>query len=119
MTTHLLSVDLPLRIRWGRGQETPGEDPYVNSEYGVHYVTGVQQGYEHALTGPYLLASACLKHFAAYSLEQWDHGVSRFNFNAIVSDADLADTYLVAFKATIQRARASGLMCSCESSILV
>lgn len=49
-----------------------------------------------------------------YSLEQWDNGVSRFNFDAIVSDTDLAETYLVAFKATIQRAKASGLMCSCE-----
>ena len=44
------------------------------------------------------------------SLEAWDDGISRFNFDAQVSQQDLADTYLVAFKAAVQRAKASGIM---------
>ena len=46
--------------RWGRGQETPGEDPTITSEYGVAFVTGMQGNHS-----TYLKASACLKHFAA------------------------------------------------------
>lgn len=58
--------------RWGRGQETPGEDPYVNSEYAAHFVPGMQGG-----TAPkYIKASSCLKHYLAYSLEDW-HGVNQ------------------------------------------
>ena len=53
------------------GQETPGEDPFVNSEYGVNFVKGLQEGKETKVedaegdTPQYLMASACLKHFAA------------------------------------------------------
>ena len=74
--------------RWGRGQETPGEDPYLTSEYASVYVPGLQ---EDAADPHHLKVSACCKHYAGYSLEQWyDH--SRHNFDAEVSAQDLADT---------------------------
>ncbi len=90
--------------RWGRGQETPGEDPTLNGEYAVQYVTGLQ-GDEHA--NGYLRTSACLKHYAAYSLE-----TGRQQFPAVVDSQDMLDSYLPAFEDGVKRGFASGLMCS-------
>jgi beta-glucosidase-like glycosyl hydrolase len=59
----------------------------------------------------YLKTSVCCKHFAAYSLENWG-GVDRHHFNAIVSDRDLAEIYLPAFQACVEKGRASSMMCS-------
>ena len=72
--------------RWGRGQETPGEDPVVAARYAVSYVRGIQgDSFEGgALRDGHLQASACCKHFTAYDLDNWN-GVNRFGFNAIVS----------------------------------
>lgn len=71
--------------RWGRGQETPGEDPLVTGSYAVSYVRGVQGD---CFGGPKrcgeLLASACCKHFTAYDLDDWK-GINRFKFDARVS----------------------------------
>nr|KAJ0186278.1 hypothetical protein LSAT_V11C900503220 [Lactuca sativa] len=67
--------------RWGRGQETPGEDPLVASRYGVAYVKGLQEtedGDEDRLK-----IGACCKHYTAYDLDNWT-SVDRFHFNAIV-----------------------------------
>jgi beta-glucosidase-like glycosyl hydrolase len=66
--------------RWGRGQETPGEDPATASKYGAAFVKGLQGS---SLTN--LQTSACCKHITAYDIEEWK-GVSRYNFNAKVSD---------------------------------
>jgi xylan 1,4-beta-xylosidase len=72
--------------RWGRGQETPGEDPFTNSEYAAQFVYNFQYEGHHGGT-KYLRASACCKHFAAYSLEDW-HGMDRYHFNAVVDQQD-------------------------------
>jgi len=88
--------------RWGRGQETPGEDPKINGDYAVAYVTGLQGD-----DATYLKTSACLKHYAAYSEEQ-----GRNSFAAVVTKQDMEDTYLPAFEAGVTRGGASSIMCS-------
>jgi hypothetical protein len=72
--------------RWGRGQETPGEDPLVTGRYAAAYVRGVQgDSFDgEKLKGRLLQASACCKHFTAYDLDNWK-GVNRFVFDARVS----------------------------------
>lgn len=66
--------------RWGRGQETPGEDPILAGKYAARYVRGLQ-GYA---KGNRLKVAACCKHYTAYDLDNWK-GVDRFHFNAKVS----------------------------------
>lgn len=71
--------------RWGRGQETPGEDPLVTGKYAVSYVRGVQgDSFQGGKLKGHLQASACCKHFTAYDLDNWK-GVNRFVFDARVS----------------------------------
>ncbi|KAJ9673795.1 hypothetical protein PVL29_023380 [Vitis rotundifolia] len=98
--------------RWGRGQETPGEDPLVTGSYAVSYVRGVQgdclQGLKRCGE---LQASACCKHFTAYDLDDWK-GIDRFKFDARVTMQDLADTYQPPFHRCIEEGRASGIMCA-------
>lgn len=93
--------------RWGRGQETPGEDPVVNSDYAEGFVAGFQTGEDPSK----IKASACCKHYAAYSMEDSD-GQSRHNTNAVVTQQDLKDTYFPAFMSCANRGNASGIMCS-------
>ena len=72
--------------RWGRGQETPGEDPTVTGAYAVAYVRGLQGDSfdgKKTLSGGHLQASACCKHFTAYDLDRWK-GITRYVFNAQV-----------------------------------
>ncbi|KAL3514093.1 hypothetical protein ACH5RR_026810 [Cinchona calisaya] len=99
--------------RWGRGQETPGEDPLVTGKYAISYVRGVQgdsfQG--GILKHGELQASACCKHFTAYDLDNWK-GITRFGFDARVTKQDLADTFQPPFKSCIKEGKASGLMCA-------
>jgi len=90
--------------RWGRGHETPGEDPTLNSAYAENYVSGMQGDESSA---KYLRVSACLKHYAAYSEEQ-----GRNSFPAVVQAQDMLDTYLPAFETGVKKGKASGLMCS-------
>ena len=66
--------------RWGRGQETPGEDPVLAGKYAASYVRGLQGN----LDGGRLKVAACCKHFTAYDLDNWS-GVDRFHFNAKVN----------------------------------
>jgi beta-glucosidase-like glycosyl hydrolase len=98
--------------RWGRGQETPGEDPTMTGKYAAVFVRGVQ-GY--TISGPVnstdLEASACCKHFTAYDLENWK-GVTRYVFDAQVTAQDLEDTYNPPFKSCVEDGHASGIMCS-------
>ncbi|CAN0922632.1 Probable beta-D-xylosidase 7 [Linum grandiflorum] len=99
--------------RWGRGQETPGEDPFITGKYAVSYVRGVQGDTFHGdgkLKG-HLQASACCKHFTAYDLENWK-GVNRFIFDARVTQQDMADTYQPPFQSCVKEGRASGIMCA-------
>lgn len=96
--------------RWGRGQEVPGEDPYHTGQYVLHYVTALQN----SSTDPkHLKISACCKHFACYSFENWG-GQDRCGFNAIVTNQDLADTFYPPFETCISPngAASAGIMCS-------
>ncbi|KAL5982143.1 putative beta-D-xylosidase 7 [Asimina triloba] len=100
--------------RWGRGQETPGEDPMMTAKYAVSYVRGLQgDSFQGGSRGGLdrLRASACCKHFTAYDLDSWK-GTTRYAFNALVSAKDLADTYQPPFQSCVEEGRASGIMCS-------
>lgn len=87
--------------RWGRGQETYGEDPYLTSKLGVAYVEGLQGEDENVLK-----SAACAKHFAVHSGPE----ALRHEFNATVSKKDMAETYLPAFKACVQEAGVEAVM---------
>ncbi|KAL6653715.1 hypothetical protein ACP70R_008639 [Stipagrostis hirtigluma subsp. patula] len=102
--------------RWGRGQETPGEDPAVAARYAAAYVRALQQPYAAAGARPHghgnrLKLAACCKHFTAYDLDNWG-GTDRFHFNAVVSPQDLEDTFNVPFRACVVDGRAASVMCS-------
>ncbi|KAL4902104.1 Exo-1,4-beta-xylosidase bxlB, partial [Aspergillus multicolor] len=92
--------------RWGRGQETPGEDPLHCSRYVKEFVAGLQ-GDDSA--NPKVVATC--KHLAAYDLEEWG-GISRFEFDARVSPADLIEYYLPPFKTCAVDANVGAFMCS-------
>lgn len=70
--------------RWGRIQETPGEDPGLASKYAVAYVKGLQQTDD--AESDRLKVAACCKHYTAYDLDNWK-GNDRYHFNAVVSCA--------------------------------
>ncbi|XP_027351414.1 putative beta-D-xylosidase isoform X2 [Abrus precatorius] len=93
--------------RWGRGQETPGEDPVLAAKYAASYVQGLQGDGG----GNRLKVAACCKHYTAYDLDNWN-GMDRFHFNARVSKQDLADTYDVPFKACVLEGKVASVMCS-------
>jgi beta-glucosidase len=87
--------------RWGRGHETYGEDPYLTSRLGVAFVKGLQGN-----DPKYLKAAACAKHYAVHSGPENE----RHTFNAVVSEKDLRETYLPAFKALVKEARVESVM---------
>ncbi|XP_072953486.1 probable beta-D-xylosidase 7 [Typha angustifolia] len=97
--------------RWGRGQETAGEDPMINSKYAVAYVRGLQGDEFQGLNSTELKTSACCKHFTAYDLDNWKNN-TRYVFDAKVTAQDMEDTYQPPFRSCIRDGRASGLMCS-------
>ncbi|XP_030548511.1 probable beta-D-xylosidase 6 [Rhodamnia argentea] len=97
--------------RWGRGQETPGEDPMVASAYAIEFVKGFQGGGGGSEEDDGLMLSACCKHFTAYDLEKW-HNFSRYSFDAVVTQQDLEDTFQPPFRSCIQQGKASCLMCA-------
>jgi len=78
--------------RWGRGQETYGEDPWLTSRTGVSFVKGLQ-----GEDPRYLKTAACAKHFAVHSGPE----KLRHEFDAVVNPRDMAETYLPAFKALV------------------
>ncbi|WP_406658685.1 glycoside hydrolase family 3 N-terminal domain-containing protein [Marinoscillum sp.] len=88
--------------RWGRGQETYGEDPFLTTRLGVSFVKGLQ-----GENPQYLKTAACAKHFAVHSGPER----LRHEFNAIVSKKDLYETYLPAFKALVE-ADVEAVMCA-------
>ncbi|MDR0301001.1 MAG: glycoside hydrolase family 3 C-terminal domain-containing protein [Treponema sp.] len=79
--------------RWGRGQETYGEDPYLTARIGTAFVRGLQGD-----DSENLKLAACAKHYAVHSGPE----KQRHTFNAIVSKKDLFETYLPAFKALVE-----------------
>lgn len=89
--------------RWGRGQETYGEDPYLTARIGEAFVQGLQGD-----NPRYLKASACAKHYAVHSGPE----KNRHSFNSDVSTYDLWDTYLPAFRTLVVDAKVSGVMCA-------
>jgi beta-D-xylosidase 4 len=96
--------------RWGRGQETPGEDPFLSSQYVYALVNGLQSGED----ARYLKIAATCKHFDAYDLERW-YEADRYHFDARVSDQDLVETYLPPFESCIRDARVASVMGSFTS----
>ncbi|MBK7870293.1 MAG: glycoside hydrolase family 3 C-terminal domain-containing protein [Saprospiraceae bacterium] len=89
--------------RWGRGQETYGEDPFLTAMLGRAFVHGLQGD-----DPKYLKAAACAKHFAVHSGPE----PSRHSDNFNPTDYDLWDTYLPAFKELITKANVAGVMCA-------
>jgi beta-glucosidase len=87
--------------RWGRGQETYGEDPYLTARIGIQFVRGLQGD-----DPDYLKTAACAKHFAVHSGPEAD----RHHFNAEASPRDMAMTYLPAFEALVREAGVAGVM---------
>ena len=89
--------------RWGRGQETCGEDPYMNAVLGVQTVLGMQGNDPN-----YLKTHACAKHYAVHSGPE----PLRHSMNVDPSNRDLWETYLPAFKALVKKANVREVMCA-------
>jgi beta-glucosidase len=89
--------------RWGRGQETYGEDPYLTARLGVEFVKGLQGN-----DPRYFKVIATPKHYAVHSGPEPE----RHSFDAIAYERDLRETYLPAFRATIVEGKASSVMCA-------
>ena len=89
--------------RWGRGQETYGEDPYMNAVLGVQNVLGMQGNDD-----KYFKTHACAKHYAVHSGPE----PLRHTYDASVSMRDLWETYLPAFKALVQKGNVREVMCA-------
>jgi beta-glucosidase len=89
--------------RWGRGQETYGEDPFLTAQLGVAFVSELQGS-----DPKYLKAIATPKHFAVHSGPE----STRHTADVHVSRHDLEDTYLPAFRATVMDAKAQSVMCA-------
>jgi len=88
--------------RWGRGQETYGEDPFLTSRMGTAYVKGLQGD-----DATYLKVSACAKHYAVHSGPE----AIRHSFNVAVDEKDLRETYLYSFKKLVD-AGVESVMCA-------
>ncbi|ULC60708.1 glycoside hydrolase family 3 C-terminal domain-containing protein [Flaviramulus sp. BrNp1-15] len=93
--------------RWGRGQETYGEDPYLMSLMGKAFVNGLQGDND-----KYLKTAACAKHYAVHSGPE----ELRHEFDAIVNQKDLWETYLPAFEALVKEAKVESIMCAYNST---
>lgn len=89
--------------RWGRGQETYGEDPYLTGELGVQFIEGLQGDDPN-----YLKTAATAKHFAVHNGPE----ISRHSDNYVVSDKDLYETYLPAFEKAVVEANVEAVMCA-------
>jgi beta-glucosidase len=89
--------------RWGRGQETCGEDPYMNAVLGVQTVLGMQGNND-----KYFKTHACAKHYAVHSGPE----PLRHSMNVEPTNRDLWETYLPAFKALVKKANVREVMCA-------
>ncbi|KAI4375624.1 hypothetical protein MLD38_013473 [Melastoma candidum] len=95
--------------RWGRGQETPGEDPTLSGKYGSGYVRGLQGSDDGSPDK--LKVAACCKHYTAYDIDNWK-GVDRYHFNAIVTQQDMGDTFQPPFESCVLDGNVASVMCS-------
>ena len=86
--------------RWGRGHETYGEDPFLTGSLGVSFIKGLQGN------GEYMKAAACAKHFAVHSGPE----ALRHEFNAVVGEKDLRETYLPAFEMCVKDGNVEAVM---------
>ncbi len=89
--------------RWGRGHETYGEDPYLTGEMGVQFIKGLQGD-----DPRYLKVVATSKHYVVHSGPE----PLRHEFDAVISERDFRDTYLPAFKKTVEDAHVYSVMCA-------
>jgi len=89
--------------RWGRGQETYGEDPYLTGRMAVNFIKGLQGN-----DPKYLKVIATAKHYAVHSGPE----PSRHTDNIYINDRDLNDTYLPAFKVSVMEANVQSIMCA-------
>jgi beta-glucosidase len=89
--------------RWGRGHETYGEDPYLTGEMAVQFIRGLQGDHPR-----YLKAVATSKHYAVHSGPE----PLRHEFDAVISERDFRDTYLPAFKKTVEEGHVWSVMCA-------
>jgi beta-glucosidase len=103
LTFYAPNINIFRDPRWGRGQETYGEDPYLTARMGVAYITGLQGN-----DPEHLKVSATAKHFAVHSGPE----PSRHTFDSVVSRHDLEDTYLPAFRAAVVEGKVASVMCS-------
>jgi hypothetical protein len=87
--------------RWGRGQETYGEDPFLSGTIGVQFIKGIQ-----GEDPNYMLAMACAKHFAVHSGPEPD----RHRFDAQPSERDLYEIYLPQFEMAVREGHVGGVM---------
>jgi beta-glucosidase len=113
------NINIDRDPRWGRGQETYGEDPFLTGQIGSAFVRGLQGDGPH-----YLKTIATPKHFAVHSGPESE----RHTFDAVISPHDLEDTYLPAFRSLIVDAHAGSVMCAynavdgapaCSSNLLL
>lgn len=86
--------------KWGRGHETYGEDPFLTGKMGNAFIEGLQGD------GEYLKIAACAKHFAVHSGPE----ALRHEFDAVVSEKDLRETYLPAFETAVKDAHVESVM---------
>ena len=86
--------------RWGRGQETFGEDPFLTASLAVPYIKGLQGD------GEFLKSAACAKHFAVHSGPE----AGRHSFNSVTNAHDLWETYLPAFEWCVKEGGVAGVM---------
>ena len=94
------NVNIFRDARWGRGQETYGEDPYLTAKLGVAFIKGLQGA------GKYMKVAACAKHYAVHSGPE----ATRHGFDAIASEKDIEETYTPAFYDAIKEADVAGVM---------
>jgi len=97
------NINIARDPRWGRGQETYGEDPFLSARMAVAFVTGLQGDDPH-----YLQVIATPKHFAVHSGPE----PTRHVMNVEVSKHDMQDTYLPAFRAAVTEGKAGSVMCA-------
>jgi beta-glucosidase len=95
------NVNLFRDPRWGRGQETYGEDPYLSGAIAAEFIKGIQGDDPN-----YMLAMACAKHYAVHSGPEAD----RHRFNAQPSERDLYEMYLPQFEAAVREGHVAGVM---------
>ncbi|KAF2841128.1 glycoside hydrolase family 3 protein [Patellaria atrata CBS 101060] len=93
--------------RWGRGQETPGEDPFHVSSY----VRALIAGLEGRADSTYKRVIATCKHFVGYDIEDWE-GNERYGFDARISNQDMVEYYIPPFEACARDSNVGAFMCS-------